>query len=264
MDPAAARVAADVLEDASARREAFGDDLRALFGERPFGLKTGTSSGWRDAWTAVFSDTFTVVVWLGDPAGRPLAGLSGFEGAARPAVRMLAAAHGRVDELGVRPVRRDSPLASARVCAHTGLRAGPRCSHAAEERFAQGTLPTRTCEAHGDDGAVELPARYATWLIQAQPAGYALVTGAGAASGEVRVRVEHPREGARWVIDAGRAASIPLRASADGAPVEAHFEVDGVGMDGGRWTPTPGTHAVVAVVGERRSAPVTVHVEAAR
>jgi penicillin-binding protein 1C len=260
MDAGAARVTCDVLEDPLARREAFGDDLRGLFRDAPFGLKTGTSSGWRDAWAAVFTDTFTVVVWLGDPAGRPLGGLSGFEGAARPAVELLAGAHGRRDELGLRAVRRDAPLAPARVCAFTGLRPGARCTHTVEERFAQGTLPTRTCEAHRDDGAVELPPRYAAWLSAAQPAGYAL----RATERDGVPRVEHPRDGARLMIDPTRASALPLRASVGGAPVDARFEVDGAPVEGARWVPTAGSHSVVAIVGDRRSAPVTVHVELGR
>lgn len=122
MDPAAARVTREILSDANARREAFGDDLRLLF-DGPFALKTGTSSGWRDAWTAVFTDSVIVVVWLGDPVGRPLGGLSGFEGAARPAVRVLQAAHERLPALGIEAAEREEPhLARARICALTGAR----------------------------------------------------------------------------------------------------------------------------------------------
>ncbi|MCZ7679503.1 MAG: hypothetical protein M5U28_12360 [Sandaracinaceae bacterium] len=209
MDPAAARVARDVLADGAARREAFGDDLRALFGDGSFALKTGTSSGWRDAWTAAFTDAFTVVVWMGDPGGTPLGGLSGFEGAARPAVRILAAAHERMDALGIRPVPPDeAELARARVCAVTGLLAGPRCSHTLDERFARGTLPRASCEAHLSDGRVALPARYAGWIEAAHPAGFAL---SDAAPSEAAPRVEHPRDGARLVIDPRRPAAIRPR-----------------------------------------------------
>lgn len=263
LEPAAARITRDVLADGAARREAFGDDLRALFGEEPFALKTGTSHGWRDAWTAAFTDAFTVVVWLGDPGGRPLAGLSGFEGAARPAVRVLAAAHERMDALGIQPAAgEEGELAQARVCAATGLLAGPRCSHAIDERFAPGTVPRSTCDAHRSDGRVALPPRYARWIEAARPAGFAL---GDAQRSEAPPRVEHPRDGARLVVDPRRSSAIPLRASVEGAPAEdARFEVDGAALEEPRWVPEAGEHVIVAIVGGRRSEPVSVTVTSAR
>lgn len=262
MDAGAARIARDILEDGSARREAFGDDLRALFGSGSFGLKTGTSHGWRDAWTAVFTDAFTVVVWLGDPAGRPLGGLSGFEGAARPAVRILAAAHERAEALGIRPAsREDAPLAQARVCAMTGLLAGPRCGSTVDERFVRGTVPAATCSAHREDGSVVLSPRYARWIESAHPAGFAL---SDAPLTDSVPRVDHPRSDARLLIDPRRPAAIPLRASVGGGPAPlARWEIDGAMVSDARWVPAPGTHTIVAIVGSQRSEPVTVEIAAA-
>ncbi len=207
MRPGPARVTADILEDAGARREAFGDDLRALFGPGVFGLKTGTSTGWRDAWTAAFTDSVTVVVWLGDPAGHRMGGLSGFEGAARPAVRILAAARERAEVLGVRSATSERPpLARARICAATGFLAGPRCAHTLEERFLHGTVPTRTCDAHRENGAVALSAQYASWIERAHPSGYVL---AEAPAQEGTPRIEHPEDGARLLIDSAAAGRHP-------------------------------------------------------
>ena len=56
MDSVAATLIIDILSDPRARADAFGDDLSFLFDDELFGLKTGTSSGWHDAWTAVFTD----------------------------------------------------------------------------------------------------------------------------------------------------------------------------------------------------------------
>ncbi|MDB4932471.1 MAG: Multimodular transpeptidase-transglycosylase, partial [Myxococcaceae bacterium] len=87
MNPAAAATTWDVLSDEEARARGFGRSLRDLAPQAPFALKTGTSSRWRDAWCAVADRRFTVLVWLGDPAGAPMAGVSGFEAAAPTAVR---------------------------------------------------------------------------------------------------------------------------------------------------------------------------------
>ncbi len=260
MEPAAAAIARDVLRDPAARREAFGDDLSALFGDAPFGLKTGTSSGWHDAWTAVFTDELTVVVWLGDPENRPLGAVNGFGGAARPAVRILAAAHARLPSLGLpeRPVEAP-PLAQARICAATGRLAGPRCTHTLEERFAPGTLPARVCDAHRDDGRVTLPPRYARWLREEHPAGFALAE-LDRSSGSPEVA--HPRDGARLLLRSDRDA-IPLRATLGGHPVEARWEVDGVPLEGDSWRPTEGGHTLLARLDGRASAPIEVDVHLA-
>lgn len=258
MDATAAALTTDVLRDRAARRSAFGDDLWDLFGE-PFALKTGTSTGWRDAWTAAYTDEVTIVVWLGDPAGRPLRGLSGFEGAARPAVRLLAAAHRRLDALGIAPVVREPPsLSRARVCALTGALAGPRCAHTLEERFAHGTLPAHVCDAHRADGAVELPGRYARWVAATHPAGFALAA-SRAATGTPRIA--YPEDDARLLVREG--SQVPLRATVGEETVPARWEVDGAPLDGDRWAPAEGTHVLIARVGEGASAPVTVHVRAA-
>lgn len=259
MEPAAARVTRDILSDASARRAAFGDDLGLLF-DGPFALKTGTSTGWRDAWTAAFTDSVTVVVWLGDPAGRPLGGLSGFEGAARPTVRILQAAHERRGALDIEPPEREEPaLARARVCALTGELAGPGCAHTVDEVFVPGTVPSRACDSHGPDGAVRLPARYAAWIASARPAGFAI---SGEAPTEGTVRIEHPRDGARLLVAPSRPAAIPLRASVAGAVApSARWEIDGAPLESASWTPTPGTYELVALVGETRSEPARIVIE---
>src|SRR6185312_7846254 len=118
--------------DTRVRADAFGADLVDVGGR--FALKTGTSSGWRDAWSAAFDEAVTVIVWLGDPAGRPMAGVSGFEAAAPVAARLLAAASARV-AAGAFPALPRAPVrfVPISVCAASGLRPGPHCSHVIEE-----------------------------------------------------------------------------------------------------------------------------------
>jgi penicillin-binding protein 1C len=263
MDPSAAAVAIDILTDPRARADGFGDDLRALFDEI-FGLKTGTSTGWHDAWAAVFTDRLTVVVWLGDPGRRPMGAVSGFDGAARPAVTILAAATRRADALRLAGPGLELPaLVSARVCVQTGLLAGDRCAHTVEERFVEGTLPTRRCAAHLDDGTWVVPRAYARWVGQAHPAGVALADSSAATPG-AELRVVHPAAGARWLLDARRGATlVPLRAELDGAaPPGTTWEVDGAPLASDRWPASPGRHRFVAICQGRRSDPVEVEVVA--
>ncbi|MGE0786715.1 MAG: transglycosylase domain-containing protein [Sandaracinaceae bacterium] len=256
MTPAAAAVTQDILRDARARREAFGDDLSAELPGTRFGLKTGTSSGWHDAWTAAFTEELTVVVWLGDPAGQPLGTVSGFEGAARPAVRILAVAQDRAASVGL-PVfeAAPAPLVEMRICAVTGLLAGPRCTHTLDERFEPGAhLPSR-CEAHLPDGRVELDGRYARWLTAERPAGFALsqddVIGTPT--------IVHPSDGARLLVDHDE-TGIPLRALVGERASAVRWEVDGAPIDGERWQPTEGEHVLIARLGDEASSPVRVSV----
>jgi penicillin-binding protein 1C len=269
MTQGAAALTRDVLSDAAVRRDAFGSDLLDLHGGRPFALKTGTSSGWRDAWAAVFDDAFTVVVWLGDPAGRPLGAVSGFEAAAPVAVRVHAAAlaHARAAPRVATPAPAPA-LIPVPICADTGLVPGPRCHHTVVERFLPGTLPSRACDAHDEHGDLLLPVRYADWIRRAHPAGVADVplASASAATGDAAPVVREPPDGARWLVDPSRGTVlVPLRASASGADLpdpEVAWEVDGSHLREAAWEPRPGEHAIVAVWRGRRSRPVHVTVAA--
>lgn len=262
MSPDAAELVRDVLEDPRARADAFGADLTDLAGGR-FALKTGTSSGWRDAWAAAFTEAVTVVVWLGDPEGRPLGGVSGFESAAPAAARILAAAVARAPADAITPLARARiRLVPASVCAATGLRPGPRCAHLVEERFAPGTLPSEVCDAHDDHGDVLLPARYADWIQRNHPPGVARASLVPASIAEPPV-VREPRDGARWLVDPARGAtSVPLRASAGGADLaDVSWEVDGVRLSEPSWQLAPGDHTFIAASHGSRSRPARVHVD---
>lgn len=267
----AALLVRDVLSDRDARRSGFGADLAELAGRADVALKTGTSQGWRDAWAAALDDDFMVVVWLGDPSGDPMERVSGFEAAAPAAMRILGAARMRRDELvsadavasgnaeGSSPDLASTlgpgALVHAHVCAHTGLRPGPRCTHVVDEAFARGRVPTRACDQHAEDGALLLDERYASWVEASAPLGIRL-RGAQAGALEVAPRVTHPAEGAVLVAPPGAHPRIPLRAAVGAlARSDARFEVDGHPVEGAGWPLEPGSHTVVAIVGGRRSPP---------
>ncbi|MEK7866167.1 MAG: penicillin-binding protein 1C, partial [Planctomycetota bacterium] len=73
LDEGACWLLADVLRDARAiEAQGFYADVA-----RPFALKTGTSSGQRDAWAFAYGPRFTVGVWFGHPDGRASTSLRG-------------------------------------------------------------------------------------------------------------------------------------------------------------------------------------------
>ena len=79
--PEATAIITDILCDNEARRRAFGISSPLALKER-VGVKTGTSSGFRDAWTVGFDKEHTVAVWAGNFDGRPLGGMLAIRSAA--------------------------------------------------------------------------------------------------------------------------------------------------------------------------------------
>lgn len=92
-------------------------------------LKTGTSYGLRDAWTAACTPLFTVVVWVGSPDGAPWPGLVGAQAAAPVAMRILRAVSPRsgawprpvAGKLKLRPVCQLSGQPPTAACPATRL-----------------------------------------------------------------------------------------------------------------------------------------------
>ncbi|MDO9021519.1 MAG: transglycosylase domain-containing protein [Deltaproteobacteria bacterium] len=221
MGAAGAAMTWDVLSDEAARARGFGRSLRELAPQAPFALKTGTSSRWRDAWCAVADRRFTVLVWLGDPAGAPMAGVSGFEAAAPTAVRLLSLAR----ESLPRWVAWDPPPAGA-----------------ARSDVAVAATPS-------------LDARYAAWIERARPAHLAVTETAPSV-----VRVIDPQPG-RTLLLAGTGGAIPLRATRCAASEALRFVVDGSALRDAAWSAPAGSHSIVACCAARCSAPVAVTVE---
>src|SRR5262249_31062937 len=72
-----AREVALSLSDPQARLPGF-PRMGALEYPFPVAVKTGTSSGYRDAWTVAWSTRYLVGAWVGHPDRRPMSGLSGY------------------------------------------------------------------------------------------------------------------------------------------------------------------------------------------
>ncbi|MFK8002123.1 MAG: transglycosylase domain-containing protein [Polyangiales bacterium] len=252
MERSAAALAVDVLRDGDARRAAFGRDLEDIAGG-PFGLKTGTSSAWHDAWASAFDEHFSVVVWLGDPAGAAMNEVSGFEAAAPVAARILAAARVRADLYEGPGKAGDAPSSEeALVCSLSGARPNQSCPAAHLERFSPGGSPAHVCDVHEANGDVRLPARYARWSAAMRRTQDRIAT-----SGAAPLRIAYPTQGAQLLIDARRPPTIPLRAARGRDDVSAEFFVDGRAVR--RWVPTPGAHQITAVFeGQRVSVEVEV------
>jgi len=255
-EPLAAATTLDILADGTARRLAFGRDLEAEAGGEPFALKTGTSSGYHDAWAVAFDARTLVVVWLGDPGGAPLERVSGFEGAAPVAARILAAARALRGVDAQRQPFDATPLSeTVPVCALSGQLPHAGCSTTVAERFVPGRVPTESCTLHDESGAVLLDERGAEW---ARGEGW-LVGRAARPDGPLRI--EHPSDGAEWWVDPLRPTPTELRSSAPVAS-DVRWQIDGHPLPQGdaRWLPVAGVHRISAQRGaERVEVTLTVH-----
>jgi penicillin-binding protein 1C len=267
-------VLTDILADDAARAAAFG---RGSVLELPFAVaaKTGTSKGYRDNWTVGFTHEVTVAVWAGNFDGTPMIGSSGITGAA-PLFHdvMLAAMRGREPA----PLVDRTGLVEIEVCALSGARPGPGCTHRVRELFRPEQAPRDECTMHvralvdRDDGLLASPScsnaeersfesyepRYLPWAkAAARPLiperysprcpGHTAPLAGGEGSTPV---VRYPRDGARFVVDPGGPSrqEIVLAAAPASNGGAVRFVLDGrtLGTVGAPyelpWMLAPGRH----------------------
>lgn len=104
--------------------------------------KTGTSSGFRDAWTVAYNPEFVVGVWVGNPDGHAAADLIGYHVAA-PVVgdifRILYP-EGRAPWF-----KKPADVQQRAVCVCSGKCAGPACDHTVTELYIPGISRNQCC-----------------------------------------------------------------------------------------------------------------------
>jgi penicillin-binding protein 1C len=197
VSPDTAAIVADMLCDDDARRRAFGRGSPLAVPVR-VPCKTGTSSGFRDAWTVGSTAQHTVAVWAGNFDGRPMDGIASVEAAAplwRAVVDLLLAA-----DTGV-PEPRESPtLASRDVCRLTGRIPTDASPGAVREWFLRGTEPTESAavwlrRTPEGTAAIVLPPEYAAWCAGAENHLGAQVEAPD------RIAIRQPAAGAEYVLD---------------------------------------------------------------
>ncbi len=201
----AARQVTQFLSDPQARLPAF---PRYGSTEYPFpvALKTGTSQGYRDAWTMAWSQTYLVGVWMGRADAGTMAQISGARGAARLAQAVLLRLHARTADAlegGAFPAPQGfEPLA---LCAQTGQPDDGQCGPTLMEYLPQGQAS---------------PARLASNARPAVPAGLP----------EPRLSILSPEPNSRFWRNPelpARLNSLPLRADVRPAVPQIVWYVDG-------------------------------------
>ncbi len=114
----------------------------------PLPWKTGTSWGFRDAWSAGLVGPYVLVVWVGDFTGRSNPEFVGIKTAAPLFFSVVdaLAAHERALTTPLWP--RPKGVVKVDVCSESGQLPGPDCPHRRPTWFIAGRSPTATCEIH--------------------------------------------------------------------------------------------------------------------
>ncbi|MFP2907961.1 penicillin-binding protein 1C [Pyxidicoccus sp. 3LFB2] len=114
----------------------------------PVSWKTGTSAGFRDAWSVGVVGPYVVAVWVGNFDGQPNPAFVG-QTAAAPLMFELVDSL-RAKDPDMHRVRPTPPPGVSRVhvCALSGGIPGPHCHRKASTWFIPGTSPIHTCDVH--------------------------------------------------------------------------------------------------------------------
>jgi penicillin-binding protein 1C len=111
--------------------------------------KTGTSHGFRDAWSVAVFDHYVLAVWIGNFDGRRNPAFIGRVAAAPLLFQMI-------DSLRANQLARSEPhlpppgsnLKRVEFCSVSGQLPGPSCPHRSESWFIPGISPIATCDVH--------------------------------------------------------------------------------------------------------------------
>ena len=150
-------ILSDILCDNAARFYSFGlHSPVAVPGRVP--VKTGTSAGYRDAWTVGFTARHTLGVWVGNFNASPMSHAASVLAAA-PLWRTV------LEEcLSADPHVPESTLPRTTVCALSGLLPAAAGTKTLSELFLPGTQPVETAESWFDAaGRPLLPEAFSGW-----------------------------------------------------------------------------------------------------
>jgi penicillin-binding protein 1C len=114
----------------------------------PVSFKTGTSEGFRDAWSVGVFGPYVLAVWVGNFKGEGNPAFVGLKAAAPLFFRMVDALKAEGYELG-EPSRSMPPnLRRVEVCAVSGELPGPDCKNRKLTWFIPGKSPIKVCDIH--------------------------------------------------------------------------------------------------------------------
>ncbi len=172
-----------------------------------FAWKTGTSAGYRDAWTIAWNPEFVVAVWCGDKHGRAKNETrTGLNAAAPVAWQVIRALYPSGDSPWF---DRPGEIRTRRVCAVSGQAAGPLCGKTVDDDYIDGVSLWTPCAVHVRDSDGKVVEK---WPAAVQAGLQAI--GRTESASEPELRIVAPTDGTRYRyfdgIDAAQTAVIRL------------------------------------------------------
>lgn len=220
----------------------------------PVCWKTGTSTGYHDAWTFAFNQHYLVAVWLGNNSGAESRQLVGARAALPLAAKIFRALPSRSTPAW--PTTDPGDISVA-VCTQSGLPATANCPETAQIQLATGMWLHRHCTLHpisqaGIVVAAARPSDATRWDLAALSASPEEVPGIERRALAITV----PARGAEYVLS-GVAGGDQLRlATSRGESGKYHWYVDDryAGSSGPDtplyWTLVLGEHRVTCVASD--------------
>jgi penicillin-binding protein 1C len=260
----------------------------------PVFWKTGTSHGFRDAWTIGVFDHYVMAVWIGNFDGRPNGAFVGRAAAAPLFFQIVDSVRASWPEEPIAHLPlRGANLKRVSFCSVSGNIPGPHCRETVEGWFIPGVSPIKICDVHrevvidvatglrlgNDDGLHEVRREvYEFWpselLALFQRAGLPRRSPPPFLDG---VNQDHfvqsgkppqiisPAAGQSFeIVRATSDAAIPLRAKTDGDVRELYWFANKVFLGRCRaaellsWQSKPGQYALTAIDDHGRAVSATV------
>jgi penicillin-binding protein 1C len=161
----------DILSDANARLESFGENniLELPF---PAAVKTGTTRNFRDNWTFGYSPQRIVGIWVGNADSSPMENLSGIDGAGPIWHDLMIEAH---RQLPIQQFAKPTGLKILNICEISGLLSTSLCNNQIQEIFLSGTEPRQNdnfyqqYDCSNTDAAsiyINYPSEYQEWASE--------------------------------------------------------------------------------------------------
>jgi penicillin-binding protein 1C len=273
--PYAAREISRFLSDDLARLPSF-PRLSVLEFPFPVAIKTGTSQGYRDAWTVAYTSRYIVGLWMGNPRNESMNRVAGVVSAVYVAEILKRLHPLQLESIDAVPFPVPEGSVPVTVCRISGEAAGEDCPSTSLEYFRPGEAPRSTCTVHrrlavdrrdGTLATTSTPARYvalrpftmlpAVFALWGAQHGYSAPPDAAGFAAPTQVSITYPENGARYLVDPDtpdRFQSIPLQAVVKPRVNEVVWEVDGRVLTragwpyGARLPLSRGTHVIRASV----------------
>ncbi|MCR4822571.1 MAG: penicillin-binding protein 1C [Treponema sp.] len=153
-----ARIICDILSDKEERALGFGFS-QTFFTPFPAMFKTGTANQYQNITAFASTPQYTVGVWMGNFSGETVVGKTGSSIPASLAKELLIYLQGNKGQDFQKPAQ----FKKEKICALSGMKAGPFCSHCVTEYVSQTDLQRESCSWHTENG-VSYPSQYSSWF----------------------------------------------------------------------------------------------------